>query len=759
MIIPSLINYYNRLAHDPDSNVAPFGWSRQKVSFKVVIDASGKFKSIDDERGEEESGKKKVLRPKLLTLPGQSKPSGSGIHPCFLWDNPAYMLGLAVDEKSPGKKVDTKRIRQSFEAFRARHLALEREVDHEHFTAVCKFLKNWDPAEHKDEAKKLAEYVPGFGVFQIRGQSEFVHDREEIKAYWNRSLESPPEESDDDPPPRLPSLVTGEPEPLARLHEPKIKGVAGAQSSGATLVSFNIDSAVSFNKVQSYNAPVGERDAFAYCTALNYLLEDKTRRVTIGEDTYVVWAERPVPFEQDVADLMGNTAPAAASSDEGKQGDEAEDRDRARLLHEALQSIREGKGVPKSLGDANVPFYILGLSPNAARLHVRYWLKTTLGELAKNLAHHFAALKLDGEPPGYRPPSIRDIVGETLPPDNGWPDHSRADKGLAAQILRAVLTGGPYPDRLLAGVIDRVRAEGLADPEKRHMARNVAHRRASIIKACLIRTSNPQLSRQEVPMSLDPTYDEPAYHLGRIFSILANIQEDAMPGINSTIERRYFGAAFSAPATVLGRLHHLAVSGHLPKLENVRMRDAYNDMLASAWQDLRDAAALKRERTGSRGPDVPRTLTLVEQALFVEGYYIQMPERPMSQIPRVRGDDGILYRSKSESMIASTLNALGLKFEYETRLVVKGVGAVLPDFTIRERHPSGMTVYIEHLGLTNEKSYQKTWSVKRSTYAAGGIAEFGTSECKHGILFTTTEDDVRDMPSLQARLKDIFAGR
>lgn len=628
MIIPSLINYYNRLADDPDSNVAPYGWSRQQVSFAVVIDAQGMFKSIGDLRKQRQGGKRTYLYVEKHTLPGYATKTGTGINPGFLWGNPAYMLGLAVAKQASGKNVDTNRVCMQFEAFRDRHLALEHEVDDEHFTAVCKFLKNWDPAEHKDEAKQLAEYVPGFGVFQIRGQSEFVHDREEIKAYWNRSLESPPEEAEDDPPPRIPSLVTGEFEPLARTHKPQISGVLGQQTTGTALVSFNRTAFESYGKDQSFNAPVGVRDAVAYCTALNYLLEDKTRRVTIGEDTYVAWAERPVEFEGKLfevraADLMDNATPAPVTVTEtapetspspgavpsSDEAGEAEDRQRAARLHEALQSIREGKGVPPSLGDANVPFYILGLSPNAARLHVRYWLKTTLGELAKNLAHHFAALELDGEPPGYRPPSIRDIVGETLPPDNGWPDHSRADKGLAAEILRAVLTGRRYPDRLLGGVIERVRSEGFADPDRRHSAFAVAHRRASIIRACLIEDRSKTKSLSEVPVSLNENHPSTAYHIGRLFAVLEKAQEEASESkLNKTIKDGYFASVSSAPAAVLPRLLTLHAH-HLRKIENPKHRARLEGFVEKIQGRITD--------------EYPAFLGLKERGFFFLGYYHQ----------------------------------------------------------------------------------------------------------------------------------------
>ena len=51
-------------------------------------------------------------------------------------------------------------------------------------------------------------------------------------------------------------LVTGERAEIARIHR-GIKGVPGAQSSGAALVSFNAPAFESYGKEQSYNAPVG----------------------------------------------------------------------------------------------------------------------------------------------------------------------------------------------------------------------------------------------------------------------------------------------------------------------------------------------------------------------------------------------------------------------------------------------------------------------------------------------------------------------
>ena len=85
-------------------------------------------------------------------------------------------------------------------------------------------------------------------------------------------------------------LVTGERAEISRIHT-AIKGVQGAQSSGAALVSFNAPSFESYGKEQSYNAPVGKYAMFAYTTALNYLLAQREYVFMLGDTTIIFWAE------------------------------------------------------------------------------------------------------------------------------------------------------------------------------------------------------------------------------------------------------------------------------------------------------------------------------------------------------------------------------------------------------------------------------------------------------------------------------------
>ena len=123
MILQALNQYYHRLESDPDVDIAPFGYSRQKISFCVVINDDGTLHEII----EETDGDAAKPRPKSLIVPGGAKPSGSGINPRFLWDNTGYMLGFKPDDEKPVRTLD------AFEAFRTKSL----------LTSLADFLPSW----------------------------------------------------------------------------------------------------------------------------------------------------------------------------------------------------------------------------------------------------------------------------------------------------------------------------------------------------------------------------------------------------------------------------------------------------------------------------------------------------------------------------------------------------------------------------------------------------------------------------------------
>ena len=409
MIVAALADYYRRLESDPESGVPVFGWSEQKIGFVVLLEADGSLHGVEPPPTSDASAARRFT----LTVPGQSKPPGSGVNPCFLWDNSAYALGVVPE----GRTQDWAWRR--FEGFRLEHFQLEDEIDDPAFRAVCSFLRAWS-RESFEVHVELNEVAAGFGVFRLRGEREYVHQRRAVVDYWNRRVEATQSDSVEGV-----SLVSGLRQPLALVHEPKIKRVQGSQSSGALLTSFNCKAYESYHKEQGLNAPVGRREAFRYCTALNALLSDEHRRVQVGDATTVFWSEKPHPFE----DITG--AIVAGREDEGT----------LRRVEAFLDSLR--RGTPDDIvDDADTRFFVLGLSPNAARVAVRFWIQGSVGEFAKRLARHASALELDGAPQGYAFPSIRRLVEETAPlKSSGWPDSERVSPVLAGEVARAILGG------------------------------------------------------------------------------------------------------------------------------------------------------------------------------------------------------------------------------------------------------------------------------------------------------------------------------
>ncbi|MEP3478562.1 MAG: type I-C CRISPR-associated protein Cas8c/Csd1 [Fuerstiella sp.] len=565
MILQALNTYYQRLEKDPYVEIAPFGFSRQKISFCVVLNDDGTLHEITPEN----DGDAAKPKSKLLIVLGGAKPSGSGLNPCFLWDNTGYMLGFKPNDDKP------KRSLQAFEAFRQKHVDLKTVIDDPEFHAVCAFLSNWDPNTAADHAT-LAETSTGFGVFRIRGQTHYVHERETIRAWWSEQADN----SGVSPTVSGQCLLTGQVSPIARIHKPQIANVPGAKSN-ALLVSFDKPAFQSFGKEQSYNAPVSEAGAFQYSTALNYLLRSENGRcIKIGDAITVFWTESPSPAEE-LFGFIADPSKVAAEDDAKKDA-----------LRTLLKRIASGENVSDlGLGEDDTPFYVLGLSPNAARLSVRFWYVSTLQELLSAIRQHFTDLHIVHSERDTEFPAVWQLLRETARESKDIPPL------LSGAVMRAVLTGSAYPQMLFAAVIRRIRAD-----------REIGAIRAGILKAILNRNSRLNITplTKEISMGLDPDRSEPAYQLGRLFAELEKTQEDALPGINDTIKDRYFSAASATPGSVFPII--LRTSQHHLKKLSVGTKIFHE----RAIQEI-----------CGRFNNFPSHLNLNGQGLFALGYYHQ----------------------------------------------------------------------------------------------------------------------------------------
>ena len=555
MILQALNQYYQRLLDDPNKTISPFGFSQESIRFALVLNQAGELVQVFPL--EDDLEKRKV--PKQIIVPEASVKSVN-VAANFMWGNAGYVLG--ADEK--GKP---KRALETFSAFKQLHHEIGDDLGDVGMAAVLQFLDTWNP-KNAPTLQYWEELAAGANlVFQLDGEKRFVHERPIIHNAW---LERRQRNISDV---IATCLVKGERKPISRLHQ-KIKRVKNAQSTGATVVSFNLDASESYGKEQNFNAPVSEEAAFNYATALNYLLNpDVRQRIQIGDATTVFWTERESPVEGFMGMILDPR-------------DDVGDLVDVRLF---LEAVRDGK-MPHIIGDPTVQFYILGLSPNAARISVRFWHVSTVGDISLKIGQHFKDLSIvrqyDNDPDF---PNMWRLLKETA----AQLDSKNIRPLLAGVLMRSVLTGAAYPQTLLAAIIGRIRADQI-----------INYLRAAIIKACLVRKFRINNLSEEVSMSLDKDSTNIAYRLGRLFAILEKAQKDAVPGANTTIKDRYYGSASATPRTVFPQLLRLA-QHHIQKAEYGKRNDG---MIEDVMQGIQE---------------FPAHLSLDSQGMFAIGYYHQ----------------------------------------------------------------------------------------------------------------------------------------
>lgn len=568
MILQALADYYRRKQADPDPSqrLPVYGFEEKEIPFILEIDAAGRLVQILDTRSGE--GKKKTAQRFLVP---KAVKKTSGVAANLLWDTAEYVLGIDTRGKP-------ERVAEQHAAFRARIEALPDAVKADPgVAAVRKFLEHIDiDALAANPAWEEIKGTNPLLTFRLHGDVELVCQRPAVTAL---AADEPDEDAS------VTCLVSGENAAPERLHA-AIKGVWGAQSSGANIVSFNLDAFNSYGKSQGANAPVGKAAAFAYTTALNHLLAKGSRqRIQVGDASTVFWAEAPHELESALPDLFGE--PPKDDPDRGT--------DALRALYRAVETGRF------SVGSDDTRFFVLGLAPNAARIAVRFWDTAPAIELARRIRQHFDDIAVARSPRDPEHLSLFRLLTATAV-------QGKADNippNLGGEVMRAILEGLPYPATLLNAAVQRCRAE-----------QQVSHPRAAAIKGWLNRDARRrQLPQEEFSPMLDPDHPSAAYRLGRLFAVLEKIQEEASPGLNATIRDRYYGAASSSSATVFPILLKLK-NHHLGKLDERGRKVLYR-----AFQDNKPDDYIGLILDGVS--EIPSSLTLPDQGRFALGYYHQ----------------------------------------------------------------------------------------------------------------------------------------
>lgn len=558
MILQSLVSYYEALAKTGELNRP--GWGIVRVSYAVCLRPDGSIRDIISLRKEEQRGKKTVWVPLALNAPEQVVRS-SGIKANFLCDTAAYLLGWSSADKKASQK---------FEAAKELHLNILKDAASDAAKTLCSFFAVHQPENIASLGlpdSMLGSLEKGALLTFADEYGRYLMEDAAVAEAWDRSYSS----NDDAGKGRC--LVTGQLDEIAILHN-KIKGVEGAQSSGASLIGFNAPAYESYGKDggQGLNAPVGRYAMYAYTTALNYLLAGK-HRVRIGDTVTVWWTPDGDAACEDQFGMM-------------LYGEDDQ------TLSDAMKKISRGEPLGFTDEKLSKPFCILGISPNAARLSVRYFYRDSFGNFIRNIAAHYQRLEIEKSDKLQKYLTPFFLLLETVPSNQR--DRSKGISPLlSGALLTAIINDWRYPEMLYEAVLTRIRAE-----------HEVTAGKAAIIKAYLIKNTAYHTDEEVLTMALNEESTNRAYVLGRLFAALERAQLHAQKFTN--LRERYLTSACATPGLVFPSMIQMA-SHHTAK--------------SRSTDDVKLIGSLIDKLEG--GAAFPARLSNTEQGLFLEGYYQQ----------------------------------------------------------------------------------------------------------------------------------------
>ena len=530
----------------------------KEIGFLIIIDKEGHFLRFEDRRIDKKHAQKFLVKKHI----GRT----SALAANYLYDNSGYVFGYS----------DKGDVKAQYLTFKDKVKSIyEAHPDNPDITAVYKFYQQ-EQSEilgllqtdvlWEDIAKNLSKKYSNFS-FLIEGDTKIVAEKAEL-------LEDDNEETTSE---QQVCIVSGKKGPAVETTTATM--IPGSQAT-AKLVAFQVNSGYdSYGKSKGGNAPISEEAEFAYTTALNHLLGTNSRnKFVVGSRTFLFWASKD--------DEAGKQAEESIFNLFGFNDQEDDPNRNIEQVKKVFTSIYSG-ALKTSLDDK---FYILGLSPNSARIAVTYWSEMSLKEFAALILRHFDDMYIVDnrkEPKPYM--GLRSILAAVTLGGKS----SDATPNLPDAVVKSIFQGLPYPYTLFAGCIRRIRAE---------QSLNIT--RAAILKAYLNRINNNQ---QKITVMIDKENTNQGYLCGRLFAVLDKIQDDA--NRQHSIRERYMNAASSTPAAVFATILNLS-SHHSEKLNEGR-----KIFFEKIKQEIIDKISAE---------GFPAHLDLQDQGRFFVGYYHQM---------------------------------------------------------------------------------------------------------------------------------------
>ncbi len=531
-------------------NSLPPGYANEFLTKEIALDSEGKLLRVIALSGETRAKREGLTLPVPRESPGRS----SGVRARLVHDNPEYVLGHVATEVK-GRKPEPAKVRQRHEAYVELLRGAFEATQEPSLQAILRWIESGGAAELVEtERFEREDYL------HVTVDGKSPTDLPSLMSYWGRDAEGKEGYC----------LVTGEWTTVGGKMPFSISG-AGGNPSGTMLVSVNQKSGESYGLQNTQNAPISGPASAAICRALNHLLHEEHHRMKIANTTYVYWCREEKIF--DPFTILKEPTSEDVSA--------------------LLESVAKGRD--KSSLDPD-RYSVLALSANAARLVIRDYFEATLPHIQRNFGLWFSRLELQGA----KHPKMFKLAASLFREAKDVPNH------VPIQLMHSALTGAPIPPSILALAVRRNVAE--QGPFYRlNNKRFVSEPRMCLIKAVLV-----QMSQGKINLTyLNENHPDPAYHCGRLLSVLESIQYNAIEGLNATLTDRNFGAACASPGAIFGGLLREAASAHLPKLRKNKP-GAHNRLDRQLGEVL-----------SAIGERFPMTLDYQQQGLFALGYYHQ----------------------------------------------------------------------------------------------------------------------------------------
>jgi len=566
MLLQRLVEYQNRWESQHPEQVIPPEYKLQSIDWIIDLDQEGKPLGPPVSAAGDDSSRRFEIKAPYI------KRSGRGIPPQLLCDKAEFILGVAGDN---GKRAQD-RFRKHYDLL----LTSAQLIETEDLNPIRKFY------DSGIEELSIDEIEPDeFITFRV--DNAFIVEKASVQELWASLapiiLDNKPKDFDKESIGNLlesssdvtetTCLICGNTSVPQRIDPVQIKMPAYLTSNQTALVSANENAFESYGLEQSYTAPKCKSCTVKYAQGLNNLLQDEQTSLHLNKAVYIFWSQN----EQAVSDILNFLK-------EPKPED----------VKIYIKSIFADKDSSSTIDSE--AFYVAGFTASGGRAVVRDWFETTLDAVKDSIAHFLRNQYLSGDKYhgifSLAASTVRDVNND-LPPQT------------LPILIGAALKAEPLPWWLVTSALRRSRAETSKGMQ-------MTAPRASLIKLVFATNKHP-LFKEGNMEELNTSVESPAYHCGRLLSVLEEIQEAAIPGVKSTIVDRFFGTASTAPASVFGRLVKGSQS-HLGKLR--KEKPGYHVNLQRKLADVMGAIH-----------EFPRTLSLEDQGLFALGYYHQRADR------------------------------------------------------------------------------------------------------------------------------------